>query len=1078
MGMSNSSSPNCPQCGAALPAGAPGGLCPRCLMALNLQTETVFTDDSPAAQPPLPPDQIAPHFPQLEILECLGRGGMGVVYKARQKTLNRVVALKLLAPERVNDAKFAERFAREAQALAALNHPNIVTIHDFGQAGGFYFLLMEFVDGVNLRQLLRARKFMPEEALAIVPPLCDALQFAHERGIVHRDIKPENLLLDKSGRVKVADFGIAKMLGNGHGDLPGTASAPDNATKTAMGTPGYSAPEQKSNPQHVDSRADIYSLGVVFYEMLTGELPGKRIEPPSRKVQIDVRLDQVVLRALEKTPELRYQQASEVKTCVETIAGTPLENDRRNAESGKLAGQAQPFSGTARLGAWLILPFLLSTLFWNFGHQGGTAALVGVTIASLGFIALLATTFLGWVALGQIQRSHGRLRGRQLAMLEALCLPVLLVDTAIIFLLLLANKLVNVCLLSASFPVLQVSAFINVPHYLLWLFITAAVVIGVDYAIISRVWRAANRPGIAGPATPPQPVRFSPPGMVGMGLLAIFILLLLLLALLVQPFIINTDAAAPELPRGSHFLVWKWTRNFAPGDLVAYHHANWDSVGRVSGRARDGLMVNRNGQKDVLVPYGDIIGKVISVYWRGSNSGADSGASGFYIGQASFPFGDFIEITSVYRDANQMVVKGHYHLLSQDQALLALFVTTTNALTTAVDPAQELNIAKGWGDFSLTNPHLVPGLPHVAMCASGMPFANVYFGNAAEVAAERNLDLSSAPGRNHRLERPLPSAGPWTNWNTQPEVHGFYAVAATPRETVAVGTDGRIATRNAATGVWQDEYNTSLAGAGLTFSINSATGASQTINFSRNLDFRGVIHARGQYVVVREGGGIMTSPDGLAWTPQVSPVTNNLLGVFWDGNQYLVGGDRGTLLSSPDGVTWTLRHTGSEIALSGFAYSGAKYVAVGNDGILISDDAVTWRNPATWATTARVPFTACTWTGSEFVACGLGLDRLPTIYTSPDGETWTLRETTLTTSFRAALTLNGAIYLAGDNMIAQSTDGGSTWTNLFPATQANQLFMGMATDGRFLITVGFSPNIWVLPVALAGVAVPESKPAK
>ena len=184
-------------------------------MALNLKTETVFTDDAPAAQPPLPPEQIAPHFPQLEILECLGRGGMGVVYKARQKTLNRLVALKLLAPERVRDAKFAERFTREAQALAALNHPNIVTIHDFGQAGGFYFLLMEFVDGVNLRQLLRARKFTPEEALAIVPPLCDALQFAHDRGIVHRDIKPENLLLDKAGRVKVADFGIAKMLGDG-----------------------------------------------------------------------------------------------------------------------------------------------------------------------------------------------------------------------------------------------------------------------------------------------------------------------------------------------------------------------------------------------------------------------------------------------------------------------------------------------------------------------------------------------------------------------------------------------------------------------------------------------------------------------------------------------------------------------------------------------------------------------------------------------------------------------------------------------------------------------------------------------
>src|ERR1017187_9767247 len=318
--MNTESTPRCPQCGELLPPDAPDGLCPKCVMVMNLKTETAFSGDTPAAQPPLPPEQIAPHFPQLEILECLGRGGMGVVYKARQKTLNRFVALKLLAPERVQDAKFAERLAREAQALAALNHPNIVTIHDFGQAGGFYYLLMEFVDGMNLRLLLRTRKFTPEEALAIVPPLCDALQFAHDRGIVHRDIKPENLLLDKSGRVKVVDFGIAKMLDTANGGGDGRTATPENVTQSTVGTPGYSAPEQKTDPQRVDSRADIYSLGVVFYELLTGELPGKPLQPPSKKVQIDVRLDEVVLRALEQKPELRYQQASALKTQVETIA--------------------------------------------------------------------------------------------------------------------------------------------------------------------------------------------------------------------------------------------------------------------------------------------------------------------------------------------------------------------------------------------------------------------------------------------------------------------------------------------------------------------------------------------------------------------------------------------------------------------------------------------------------------------------------------------------------------------------------------------------------------------------------------
>jgi predicted Ser/Thr protein kinase len=342
----------CPHCGALLPPDAPDGLCPKCVMALNLKTETVLTGEPSPAQPPLPPEQIAPYFPQLEILECLGRGGMGVVYKARQKSLNRLVALKLLAPERAHDPQFAARFEKEARALAALNHPNIVTIHDHGQAGGYYYLLMEYVDGVTLRQLLAKERVSTREALAIVPQICDALQFAHDQGIVHRDIKPENILMDRRGRVKVADFGLAKIVGDvaqaslpaGSGGIPAASSemgdtglgSPVNpqAGKPAlqdlteagkiMGTPQYMSPEQIHAPGEVDHRADIYALGVVFYQMLTGELPGKKIEPPSKKVHIDVRLDEIVLRALEKKPELRYQQVSEVKTMVETIASTPV----------------------------------------------------------------------------------------------------------------------------------------------------------------------------------------------------------------------------------------------------------------------------------------------------------------------------------------------------------------------------------------------------------------------------------------------------------------------------------------------------------------------------------------------------------------------------------------------------------------------------------------------------------------------------------------------------------------------------------------------------------------------------------
>ena len=323
MSDTQASSRRCARCGADLP-DAPDGLCPRCLMAEAMQPTQV--GDAAAALPTLTPEELAPHFPQLEIIDCLGRGGMGVVYKARQKTLNRLVALKLLAPERVDDPQFAERFTREAQALAALNHPNIVAVYDFGQAGGFYFLLMEFVDGVNLRQLLRTKRLTSKEALSIVPPVCEALQCAHDHGIVHRDIKPENLLVDKAGTLKIADFGIAKIIkGRDAGDhASGPAHGAQPGPTLPFGTPDYAAPEQRNANGEVDHRADIYSLGVVLYEMLTGELPASgKLQPPSRKVEIDVRLDEIVMRALNDRPELRYRTVMEFNSDVRTVVGDP-----------------------------------------------------------------------------------------------------------------------------------------------------------------------------------------------------------------------------------------------------------------------------------------------------------------------------------------------------------------------------------------------------------------------------------------------------------------------------------------------------------------------------------------------------------------------------------------------------------------------------------------------------------------------------------------------------------------------------------------------------------------------------------
>ena len=571
---------------------------------------------------------------------------MGAVYKARQKRLDRLVALKILPFSVSRDPAFAERFAREARALARLTHPNIVTVYDSGQTDGLFYFLMEFVDGMNLRQLLNTAKIAPKEALAIVPQICDALQYAHDKGIVHRDIKPENILLDKGGVVKIADFGLAKLVGLDTKDQTITSS------RDVMGTPHYMAPEQVEHPQDVDHRADIYSLGVVFYQMLTGELPLGRFAPPSRKVQIDVRLDEVVLRALEKEPEHRYQHASDVKTQVETIAQT----EEPKIESRRSKTEAR-FCGTAIAGACLIPLFFASAFFWDFGRFGGLQALVGVVVSTLGLVAILGTTILGWVAVSQIRRSEGRLYGMWLALTDGLLVPVLLLDILLVLGLLLTNKLLNVRLLAKWYPDLEEHAFLNVPHSLIWLLFATAAVTAVDYLITRRVWAAAKNPFNNSTANSPVSSSGRPPRSGG-------------------AWRIVVGAIAIGL-----------TLIFAV--LTAYH----------------------------FYP------------------------KSYYIGQAYFPSGDSIEITSVKRTEEQMLVKGHYNLVSHDNALLALYCTSTDDVHGPEDPTQRIQISRGRGDFELSRSHLYPGLHHVTMYANGKAFAGVYFGNKDEALRESKLDL-------------------------------------------------------------------------------------------------------------------------------------------------------------------------------------------------------------------------------------------------------------------------------------------------------------------------------------------------
>lgn len=260
--------------------------------------------------PPSPWD-LSKLLPQYEIDSMIGRGGMGAVYRGKQTSLDRSVAIKLLPSEMAADEEFVGRFQREARTLAKLQHPGIVAVYDFGQTTeGHLYFVMEYVDGVDLACVIYGDGMNPLQALDLCSQICDALQYAHEMGVMHRDIKPANVLLTKSGKAKLADFGLARPMVEDHG-------AGFTRTNTVMGTPDYMAPEQLLGL--ADHRADLYAVGVMLYEMLTKQKPRGAWEPPSRKVPVDAQLDQVVIKALQYEREKRYQNATEMKTAVDVI---------------------------------------------------------------------------------------------------------------------------------------------------------------------------------------------------------------------------------------------------------------------------------------------------------------------------------------------------------------------------------------------------------------------------------------------------------------------------------------------------------------------------------------------------------------------------------------------------------------------------------------------------------------------------------------------------------------------------------------------------------------------------------------
>ncbi len=344
-----------------------------------------------------------------EFIEILGKGGMGAVYKARQTNLDRLVAIKILPQiDGGDELRFAERFQREAQAMGRLSHPNIIGVYDFGRtANGQLYIVMEYVDGTDLHQLIRTGELTTEHLFGWFPQICGALQYAHEQGIVHRDIKPANIMINREGVVKVADFGLAKLTG-----------ATDNhqtrltMTNVAMGTPDYVAPEALEGDVEPDHRADLYAVGVMLYEMLTGKIPrGSWRSPSAIKPGLDARFDDLVNRAMDSDRDSRFQSASEISFQLSKIQHTPSSPQiitrsgntlNISSEGAKASGQVNPTTGSVEQSD------SPSTAFHAKQEKSNTGLIVGISTAAALLIGGIGALFLFGGA-GNLQDDHNEL---------------------------------------------------------------------------------------------------------------------------------------------------------------------------------------------------------------------------------------------------------------------------------------------------------------------------------------------------------------------------------------------------------------------------------------------------------------------------------------------------------------------------------------------------------------------------------------------------------------------------------------------------------------------------------------------
>ncbi len=260
----------------------------------------------------------------------IGQGGIAVIFKARQESLNRDVAIKMLSSKLTNDPEIVRRFERESLVVAKLNHPNIVHIIDRGEAGDRYYFVMDYIDGSSLREVIDSAKIPLQTKLEMVVQSLKALDYAHKNGVIHRDIKPANILVDRQGNALVADFGIAQIVGTPDHEM--------TASDVVMGTMAYMSPEQKLSSTNVDQTTDIYAMGIIIYEILVGKKPQGHFKMPSEiNSSLSKDFDKIILNALAQEPKERYQTAVELKDAI---------LDAIDMESGAPAKDEFTISGT------------------------------------------------------------------------------------------------------------------------------------------------------------------------------------------------------------------------------------------------------------------------------------------------------------------------------------------------------------------------------------------------------------------------------------------------------------------------------------------------------------------------------------------------------------------------------------------------------------------------------------------------------------------------------------------------------------------------------------------------------------